>query len=297
MQTEHIEVNTPADDEASSSTDEHLVVNPNNDSDAVGHMVNPAVETTLLNPSKTTIDKSESANVDSFWVDPITNDHLLHEEEINIMQASPRSVSSGETENSALVFSNYQDPDMHHNKDQEKVSGNNKLETASVVDQNANDTDLDQTFNLNASYEIVPHKKEGSDGGANSPNNLEASYDIVNKIIDCSQVDSDNEDRDNNVEKEDLNATDEATGDQKNAIVFMQASTTIIADEEQILTEPNEEIPEDLNNQNDSDDEEENLTVIIPEELNKIVTFKEPTENTCKVKETIRIVESKVAFK
>ena len=124
-------------------------------------------------------------------------------------------------------------------------------------DQNANDTDLDQTFNLNGSYEISPTK-------------IESSFEIVDKVINCNGLVNDDE-NENEIKDEECkeNKNENINHDdgylnqayESNTFVFMQTTTTIIAD---IQTNQEEEEPiiDQVN--------EENLTIIIPDELNKI---------------------------
>lgn len=104
-----------------------------------------------------------------------------------------------------------------------------------------NDTDLDQTGNLNASYEIIPCRQQ------NTQSPQIDTYEIVENVIDCNQVELD----DQKCQSEDLNEID----NNKSLLVYGTES---------------ENDDNDLNNNNDSKNEEENLTVIIPEELNKI---------------------------
>lgn len=97
-----------------------------------------------------------------------------------------------------------------------------------------NDTDLDQTCNLNASYEIIPSREN------NSQSPVIETYDIVDNIIDCNQVEVEDE----RLENENYNEFD------CNKSIF---------------------VDNDSKDENDSNEaQEENLTVIIPEELNRI---------------------------
>ena len=114
-----------------------------------------------------------------------------------------------------------------------------------------NDTDFDQTFNLNASYEIVP-----SAGGSRSfrgsqvMESLEVVGDFVERIIDCSKLETEDDDE---IERflSDEKMCDETVED---GLVNYELDF-----------EGEEADFDDDNNAN-----RENLTVIVPEQLNKI---------------------------
>ena len=211
--------------------------------------------------SKTNMDKSESINqCDSFWIEPVANNESEEKnlnEDLNLELSSKHS----EKETSEIIYSDYANQKFNEDEFSSEineikindlnVNGETRLQDKiDLNDENANDTDLDQTFNLNGSYEISPTKNE-------SP------FEIVDKIIDCSEFDNQDEneiiDQEPNENKiEQPNHDDNYFGN--NTIVFMQTTTTIITTDVQANQE------ESTNNQ----DNEDNLTFIVPEELNKI---------------------------
>ena len=211
--------------------------------------------------SKTNMDKSESINqCDSFWIEPVANNESEEKnlnEDLNLELSSKHS----EKETSEIIYSDYANQKFNEDEFSSEineikindlnVNGETRLQDKiDLNDENANDTDLDQTFNLNGSYEISPTKNE-------SP------FEIVDKIIDCSEFDNQDEneiiDQEPNENKiEQPNHDDNYLGN--NTIVFMQTTTTIITTDVQANQE------ESTNNQ----DNEDNLTFIVPEELNKI---------------------------
>ncbi len=213
--------------------------------------------------SKTNMDKSESINhCDSFWVEPVANNEL-HEKIPNEDLSSKSSCKHNEKGVPDIIHISYQNSNADEFSSEIDPLENNHVNTPDEnrfqADENANDTDLDQTFNLNGSYEI-------------SPNKIESSFEIVNRVIDCSELENDDVDE-HEKEKDDpieiLNLEDQNY--ENKTIVFMQTTTTIIAD---IQTNVNEE------ESNIDQNNEENLTIIIPEELNKINFQDEEEEAT-----------------
>ena len=220
---------------------------------------------------KTVIDKSESVNQgDSFWIDPIANNNFGSKTNLELELSSQHS----NKDTSDLVFSDYKSP----NNTNEKASSDSidKIENNEIIkennlqnDLNANDTDLDQTFNLNASYEIFPNNNVEID----APNNVEPSDEIDNKIIDCNELEENESENEQEMDNSDIvletqsdHNLDNNQDLEKNTILFMQTTTTTI-----IETQVNNETPIlDTNDNADNQVNEENLTTIIPEELNKI---------------------------
>ena len=220
---------------------------------------------------KTVIDKSESVNQgDSFWIDPIANNNFGSKTNLELELSSQHS----DKDTSDLVFSDYKSP----NNTNEKASSDSidKIENNEIIkennlqnDLNANDTDLDQTFNLNASYEIFPNNNVEID----APNNVEPSDEIDNKIIDCNELEENESENEQEMDNSDIvletqsdHNLDNNQDLEKNTILFMQTTTTTI-----IETQVNNETPIlDTNDNADNQVNEENLTTIIPEELNKI---------------------------
>jgi hypothetical protein len=211
--------------------------------------------------SKINLDKSEPINqCDSFWIEPVENNEIEEKnlnEDLNLELSSKHS----EKETSQMIYSDFANQKFNEDEFSSEineiksndlnVNGETRLqEKIDLNDENANDTDLDQTFNLNGSYEISPTK-------------IESPFEIVDKIIDCSEFDNQDEneiiDQEPNENKNDQpNHDDNYIGN--NTIVFLQTTTTIITTDVQV----NQEEP--TNNQ----DNEDNLTIIVPEELNKI---------------------------
>lgn len=123
-----------------------------------------------------------------------------------------------------------------------------------------NDTDLDQTCNLNASYEIIPSRQE------NSQSPQIETYDFVENVIDCNQVEFDDDEK---CENEDQNNID------NNKSIFLYQDDNCL-------------------NESKNENEEENLTVIIPEELNKIKIEDDKNETEEKIEkeqENIRTID------
>jgi hypothetical protein len=199
--------------------------------------------------SKTNIEKSESINhCDSFWIDPVANNELDEKIPNEDFNSSCKHNEKGVPD---VIHISYQNSNADEFSSEINPLENDHVNTPDEnrfqVDENANDTDLDQTFNLNGSYEI-------------SPNKIESSFEIVNRVIDCSELENDDEhEKENDGPIEILNLEDKNY--ENKTIVFMQTTTTIIAD---IQTNVNEE------ESNIDQNNEENLTIIIPEELNKI---------------------------
>ena len=125
----------------------------------------------------------------------------------------------------------------------------------------ANDTDLDQTLNLNASYEIVPIR-------ANSSGSTSESYDIVDRVIDCSKAEDEYEEL-NEDKKEEANNSD---------------------------NEHHENFFEEMN----PEENEENVTIVIPEELNKIDQLSHQLESKTEAKNNeeleIKVCSLKILF-
>lgn len=130
---------------------------------------------------------------------------------------------------------------------QEEVEEEVKEKLVDQEGKNPNDTDLDQTFNLNASYEIVPERNIFTES------QIIGSYDNVNelvdKIIDCTKLDSDDELlqflNEKNKSKEKLDDS------------LVSYDDDFVNEEEQIMFE-------------DVAENDDNLTVLVPEQINKI---------------------------
>ena len=107
--------------------------------------------------------------------------------------------------------------------------------------KNPNDTDLDQTFNLNASYEIIPARQSFT----GSP--IIDSYDLVENldvnIVDCTKLNTDDD-----------------------IIQFINNKT--IEDEQ--INENVTNYESDFANDDEDNNDDEELTVLVPELLNKI---------------------------
>jgi hypothetical protein len=189
------------------------------------------IQTPILNADK---------NADSFWVDPSAVNALLTDlnldENLHLLQSS--------------------------NKNENNNDNDDNLE---LQNDNGNDTDLDQTFNLNASYEVIISSRKEDEKEVDLNGNFEASYEIVNKIIDCGQLnDSDVDCHEDDEEIVENVAQNEATN-----FVVMETTTittTIIAQD--ASSSSSSSSSSSLHCQSYNDDE--NLTVIVPEELNKI---------------------------
>jgi hypothetical protein len=121
-----------------------------------------------------------------------------------------------------------------------------------VQQNDPNDTDLDQTFNLNASYEIVNFNNNNASNNRinsetasianNNDNNSFAidSYDIVDKIIDCNKLEAETDVNPNEVDANGANYCS----------LYSQ--------------NPNDLCEDFMNN------DDENLTVIVPEQINRV---------------------------
>ena len=109
------------------------------------------------------------------------------------------------------------------------------------MEANNNDTDLDQTFNLNASYEIVPAKS------SLSSSQLIETYDVVENLVDCNKLEFD--------------ADQFETDSQLNESIENVAS---IHEEANELSDPHEDTEQ---------------TVLIPEQLNNVEKIEETKSN------------------
>ena len=119
----------------------------------------------------------------------------------------------------------------------------NPIEAVNSANNN-NDTDLDQTFNLNASYEIVPAK-----ASLNSSQLIE-TYDVVDNLVDCNKLEFD--------------------ADQFETDLLLNESVENVAS-----------IHEEANELSDSHEVQEDTeqTVLIPEELNNVKKIEETKSN------------------
>lgn len=121
--------------------------------------------------------------------------------------------------------------------------------------ENLNDTEFEQTFNSNASYEIVPNRT--SENGSPAMD----TYDFIENIIDCTKLDK----------EDDLNN-------------YNNNESLYIA-----------ENPENKNYEEyDTNEDNENLTVIVPAELNKIDTDEKLESSQEKEEPEIQQVREKI---
>lgn len=183
----------------------------------------------ILNHSKL-LEQNESVVVDSFWASSVAIDGKLSEKSVN--------------EEANLNNSSHLPPIYSFDSNQDENEMNkHETEKKKVNLDVANDTDLDQTFNLNASYEIIPNKN-----GINESQVID-TYDFVDKIIDCTKLD----DGDDNLVLNDGNEVNETS---------------------LIINNDDDDENENENQEEEGDGEYENLTVVVPEEINKIAELK-----------------------
>ena len=183
--------------------------------------------------------------IDSFWAS--------FNESINNDSVEALKESSGKPEDSDTCVVGHLPPIAPANSERHEET-NNMLpidivnEANLTVDSDPDDTELDQTVNLNVSFEFLSNgmaSGQVENSGVCSKGCREEevvmidSYDIVDKIIDCSELANDDDEEEIAVEVNHLN----------NVSLFLANCEA-----------------EENNNNND----EENVTIVVPEELNKI---------------------------
>ena len=199
----------------------------------------------ILNHPKL-LEQNESVVVDSFWASSVAIDGKLSEKSVN----EEANLNNSSHLPPIYSFDSNQDEDEMNKHETEK-----KLVNLDV----ANDTDLDQTFNLNASYEIIPNKN-----GINESQVID-TYDFVDKIIDCTKLD----DGDDNLVLNDGNEAHE---------------TSLVINND-----------DDDENEEERDSEYENLTVVVPEEINRIAELKLDSEEVNELR--LEIIQEKNEIK
>jgi hypothetical protein len=124
---------------------------------------------------------------------------------------------------------------------------------------NLNDTEFDQTFNLNVSYEIVPEEQRSTNGSQ-----LFETYDVIELLgentIDCNKL----QEQEPEVEPE------------KNEIILSVADERSDEIDENVNESLNEYYEPDFVEENDK--EPENVTVLVPEQINRIDNEEEVKE-------------------
>jgi len=124
---------------------------------------------------------------------------------------------------------------------------------------NLNDTEFDQTFNLNVSYEIVPEEQRSTNGSQ-----LFETYDVIELLgentIDCNKL----QEQEPEVEPE------------KTEIILSVADERSDEIDENVNESLNEYYEPDFVEENDK--EPENVTVLVPEQINRIDNEEEVKE-------------------
>ena len=124
---------------------------------------------------------------------------------------------------------------------------------------NLNDTEFDQTFNLNVSYEIVPKEQRSTNGSQ-----LFETYDVIELLgentIDCNKL----QEQEPEVEPE------------KTEIILSVADERSDEIDENVNESLNEYYEPDFVEENDK--EPENVTVLVPEQINRIDNEEEVKE-------------------
>ncbi|CAF0712537.1 unnamed protein product [Brachionus calyciflorus] len=171
--------------------------------------------------------------LDSFWAESVGSDA---KSEKSVQYDMVNSIDSDKIKHLPPIH-----PVDNENTDNEEdfIKSNESNHDENDLDdqkkENLYDTDLDQTCNLNASYEIIPNRQ------INNQSPQIETYDFVDKIIDCNKLGSDDE----HSQVDELNKLD------NNKSILMNEIKNYEDDFEE-------------------SEENENLTVIIPEELNKV---------------------------
>ena len=228
------------------------IVNNNNNSDNIALeniTQNIEKEPLLANIDETTKFQTEQSQTvfDSFW--------LNNSDGFNLQMQVKEKLSQIEefVKNYEEEFKNEMPPHLPppHALFQKQKSIENINTTTNA--SHLNDTEYDQTFNLNASYEIVPNK--------NSEFIKIASNESVDRIIDCSKLDNNDEINNNN------NNYYGQENDEEEELIIVNKDDEEINNNDSINEENNQYLNGPIDNQEDG---EENVTVIVPEELNKI---------------------------